>query len=118
MVTRRNYSNDFETFWRAYPHRVGKLSAERAYVKARAKASADELLEGVARYIQYKPSYAEYCHPASWLNAGRWLDEAPARPGRRDGIQSSSTCPHDPQCETRHACIDRTIADGRKARAS
>jgi len=106
------YSTDFEAFWRAFPNRVGKIAAEKAYVKARARASAAELLSGIARYIQIKPAYADYCHPATWLNQGRWLDEGPTPTTR------SSSCPHDPQCRTRHACIEQIVAEGRRQRAS
>lgn len=106
------YSKDFEEFWRAFPNRVGKLAAEKAYVKARARASAEELLAGVTRYLRIKPGYAEFCHPATWLNQGRWLDEGPSPKA------GSSSCPHDPQCRTRRDCIQRIIEDGRRARAS
>lgn len=23
-----------------------------------------------------KPTYADYCHPKTWLHQGRWMDEA------------------------------------------
>jgi len=71
---------DFDTFYAAYPRRVGKLDAIRAYAKARTVATADEILAGVALYKANKPEYADWCHPATWLNKGRWMDEydAPA----------------------------------------
>jgi hypothetical protein len=37
---------------------------------------------------------------------------------RREGVPSGLvSCDHDPRCATWHACIDRTLADGRAARA-
>lgn len=67
--------SDFEVFWQAYPRKVGKLAAMKAYAKARKIATAAELLTGIERYKRLKPAYADYCHPATWLNQGRWMDE-------------------------------------------
>lgn len=66
---------DFLAFWAAYPRRVGKLDAEKAYEKARRRASADEILAGVEIYKRNKPEYADWAHPSTWLNKGRWMDE-------------------------------------------
>ncbi len=95
------FAEDFALFWRTFPNRVGKLAAERAYVKARKRASAAELLDGIARYVRLKPAYADYCHPATWLNGGRWMDEAPASASR---IYEPWVCPHEPHCKHRPAC--------------
>jgi hypothetical protein len=66
---------DFEAFWACYPRKVAKLAAKKAYDKARLSATQEELLEGVAQYIQHKPEYCDWAHAASWLNAGRWMDD-------------------------------------------
>lgn len=73
-------TTDFDTFWKAYPRKVGKLAAQKAYRRARSLASPGELLAGVEAYIAHKPAYADFCHPATWLNQGRWMDDygAPA----------------------------------------
>ncbi len=66
----------FTEFWNAYPRRIGKLAARKAYDKAqRAGATQAELLVGIRRYIEWKPGYADFCHPATWLNQGRWMDD-------------------------------------------
>lgn len=77
---------EFTEFWKVYPAKVAKLAAMKAYEKARKLATAQELIEGVARYRQHKPAWQAYAHPASWLNAGRWLDDydAPAVPIARE----------------------------------
>jgi hypothetical protein len=71
---------DFQAFWQSYPRKVGKLAAEKAYEKARKRGvTQQQLLDGIAAYVQHKPAYADFCHPATWLNQGRWDDEyAPA----------------------------------------
>ena len=103
-------AGEFARFWDIYPRRVGKLAAEKAYRKARDRATADQILAGVERYIEGKPAYADYCHPSTWLNQGRWLDELPARPKPR------SLCPHTPPCERLHQCGQRTVDEYRRAK--
>lgn len=67
---------NFDAFWAAYPRREAKLDAIKAYAKARTQATAAEILDGVERYKQTMPDEKRYRPlPASWLNAGRWLDE-------------------------------------------
>ena len=64
----------FQKFWSAYPNRVAKFAARRAFDKAIKLATVEEIIAGVERYISHKPEHISYCHPASWLNGGRWED--------------------------------------------
>lgn len=76
-------SRNFQRFWDAYPRKVNKPGALRAFAKidpdeallekmlsaiAKQKASA-QWLEGNGQYIP---------HPATWLNGQRWEDEVQA----------------------------------------
>jgi hypothetical protein len=70
---------DFELWWKAYPHKVGKEAARQKYRLALARASPEELLAGVQRYVADKPPDRPWCNPATWLHQSRWLDE-PAPP--------------------------------------
>ncbi len=67
----------FEEFWAAYPKRVAKGPAFKAYKAALLLATKDVILDGVRRYnaaITGKdPDWI--AHPATWLNGQRWLDE-------------------------------------------
>lgn len=91
--------DEFERWWVSYPHRVGKLAAKKAYDKAHKIARAEDLLSGVTRYIETKPTWQAWAHPASWLNAGRWLDEIPV-----PTVYVQWTCAHEPRCPHRAAC--------------
>lgn len=72
------YSVDFEKFWEAYPSKVGKDAAFRAFKSVIKKGVTLEiLLDGVARYIRSKPADREWCNPNKWLREGRWKDEVP-----------------------------------------
>lgn len=72
------FEAEFLEWWKAYPNRVGKIAAQAAYRKAKKLATAQELLDGIERYRHMKPDYADWCHPTTWLNHGRWMDEAAA----------------------------------------
>lgn len=67
--------SSFNAFWEVFPRRVAKLAAQRAWLKAVKLASPDEIIAGVERYKRHKPDYADWCHPATFLSSGRWMDE-------------------------------------------
>jgi hypothetical protein len=65
----------FDEFWKHYPRREAKAAARKAWDKAIKKVGPQEILDGLTAHAfspdpQYRPL------PASWLNAGRWEDEA------------------------------------------
>lgn len=82
VAVARNTLAPFGAFWAVYPRKKSKGQAEKAWLKIkpdeqlterilhaveRAKTSADWMREG-GRFIP---------HPATWLNAKGWEDEAP-----------------------------------------
>jgi hypothetical protein len=70
---------DFEEWYAAYPRKKAPLAAEKAYRAARKRgATREQLLNGIAGYIRSKPSWQAFAYPASWLNAGRYLDQEDA----------------------------------------
>lgn len=76
----------FDTFWTAYPVKVGKDAAKRAFTKR--KPTAELLGEMLNAIAEQKTSLAwikedgQFIpHPATWLNHGRWMDEAPGSIG-------------------------------------
>jgi len=79
-----SFEADFAEWYSRYPRKVARGSALKAYIAARKKASAQELLDGIARYRATKPDYADWAHPATWLNGERWLDE-PAPAEKQEG---------------------------------
>lgn len=94
----------FDDFWLAYPRRVGKPLAKakwdaitgngletrtldrdsNTYVCITLQATPEEIIEGARRYAKSQRDPDTYklkdngrytCHPATWLNQGRWMDE-------------------------------------------
>lgn len=71
----------FDVFWNAYPKKVGKEAARKAF--ARVKVPVETLTAAVQRQKgsdQWSRDNGQYIpNPATWLNQGRWEDElAPA----------------------------------------
>lgn len=67
--------DQFETFWKAYPRRVGKGTARTAFAKAIRKTNLPVILAAIEAYKAHKPGYQDFCHPSTWLNGERWDDE-------------------------------------------
>lgn len=68
----------FAEFYLAYPRKVGKESARRAFERAAKSTDPTLIVEGARRFAADPnlPQDKKFIpHPASWLNAGRWDDE-------------------------------------------
>ena len=81
--------SEFDRFWVAYPRKVAKPRALKAFLSAAATTDPKVIVEGAIRFSR-DPNLPEkqfIPHPASWLNDGRWDDEPlpprirPAGPG-------------------------------------
>ena len=88
-------AEDFTEFWARYPRRVAKITARKAFDAARKQATQAEILEGIKQYVQHKPDWQAWAFPASWLRAGRWLDEY-------DDLQPKTASDWWEDCKTLH----------------
>lgn len=69
----------FETFWAAYPSKVGKTAGKKAFAKCKPN---DELLQTMLAAIATQKKSQKWTkdggqyipNPATWLNEGRWMD--------------------------------------------
>ena len=81
----------FDQFWAAYPKKVGKEAARRAFLKV--KVPTDTLTAAISaqkRSTQWTKDNGRYIpNPATWLNQGRWEDvlETPVQSVQTDGWQ-------------------------------
>lgn len=66
-----------EDFWPAYPLKVGKPQALKAYISARKRASFDVIMAGLRRYASERAGQdKKYTKQAQgWLNRDGWTDE-------------------------------------------
>lgn len=85
---------EFDRFWSAYPKKVGKEPARKAFDKALGIAAIESLLTAIERQkcsSQWSRDNGQYIpNPATWLNQRRWEDEitdsSPDKPrGEDDG---------------------------------
>jgi hypothetical protein len=67
----------FPAFWAAYPRRVGKGAAEKAWAKARPPLAAVlAAVEACRATDQWRKDGGQFIpHPATWLNQRRWEDD-------------------------------------------
>ena len=65
---------DRERFWAAFPNKVGKADAMKAFDKASNKVTPEALFSALNRYAN-KTDDRPFCNPATWLNQERWLDQ-------------------------------------------
>lgn len=72
----------FEQFWQAYPNKVGKQDARKAFDKAIKSGSVtiEKMAAGLHAYVN-KTDDRPWCNPATWLNQGRWDDQPAAGTG-------------------------------------
>lgn len=73
----------FEVFWEAFPHKIGKGYAAKCFIKAHKKASLQEMLDGIDRYVTSKSPDIPWCNPSTWLNQERWLDQPSQQPNNQ-----------------------------------
>lgn len=88
----------FDEFWEAWPRKVARMNAEKAWSTLLREGRLPDLdvLVGAAKAVASDPDMMRekmrFCpHPATWLNAERWKDVAPAKtdfvPERRPSKQ-------------------------------
>jgi hypothetical protein len=67
----------FNEFWNAYPRKLDKAKAFRAFKSALKRATFEDILAGVIAYRndpQRNPDFTKY--PATWLNSDAWENAA------------------------------------------
>ncbi len=69
---------EFEKFWQEFPNQVGRPTAEKAFSKARKRASLDEIVDGAKAYAA-KADDRQWMNPVTWLSGDHWADR-PAKP--------------------------------------
>lgn len=76
ITHKKEYTEHFDEFWKAYPRKVAKPNALKSWNKI--KPSQDLLSKMIQAIKDQKLSETDpkfIPHPATWLNAARWEDE-------------------------------------------
>lgn len=103
-------STKFDLFWQAYPKKVGKEAARKAF--SRVKVPIESLLTAIERQKcgnQWLTENGRFVpNPATWLNQGRWEDDVtPAAPAAKPGYGVQGH--HDPLHPLERAAVDRVM---------
>ena len=75
----------FDAFWAAYPRKVGKAEAMKAWTRIKG-VPTQKILDAVHAQCKtdgWQKDNGQFIpHPSTWLNQGRWDDEvdAPSAP--------------------------------------
>lgn len=80
------FSDGFEKFWEAYPHKRSKGDAKKAWDKIKpSPAMVNAMIEALDwqrlerhQKLVRREWVPELCLPGKWLRAERWMDERPA----------------------------------------
>lgn len=67
----------FGSFWAAYPRKVGKATAAKAFTSACKRAAATDIIDGARRMAADPnlPAARFIPHPTTWLNRDGWGDD-------------------------------------------
>lgn len=79
---KKNIEAHFEEFWNAYPRKLDKAKAFRAFKSALNRTKFEDILAGVIAYRndpKRNPDFTKY--PATWLNNDSWENAASSPEG-------------------------------------
>lgn len=84
----RSVGPEFEVFWQAYPRKVAKAEAEKAWLKLNPdQPLCSEIMAGLSvacRSAGWNKDAGQYVpHASTWLNGKRWTDK-PESSGKHD----------------------------------
>ena len=87
------HRNLFEEFWKAYPRKVGKGSARRAWLKIKSPSAILEKIKNSLSWqinsLQWTKEGGQYIpHPSTYLNQERWLDSIPGQE-KKTGVKNT-----------------------------
>lgn len=90
LLRKPEHQREFEErFWPAYPHKVGKPAALKAFIRTRKTNALAAIVAGLDRYIAGKPADHHWLNPATFLNQERFNDEPAAAVQRsRNGLDA------------------------------
>lgn len=82
-------TTSFDSFWLAYPKKVGKQVAMKSFERALKKTDLDTMLKAIdaqKQSDQWRRANGRYIpNPATWLNQGRWDDVISGDSGQDNG---------------------------------
>jgi len=72
----------FEAFWMAYPRKIAKRDAQKAWqqvMRSNDAPTVETIMSAVEQYKTTQKDKNYIAYPATWLRAGRWSDEVESK---------------------------------------
>lgn len=88
----------FDRFWQAYPRKVGKPKAQKAFANLRVtEETLGQMLTAIRQQTKAlgwedKSKWKYIPHPTTWLNQRRWEDEVVGSDQQPDTADPGSGC--------------------------
>lgn len=102
----------FDAFWKAYPRKVAKGAAEKAWKRLKPSLDVQQQIRDALIWQVLQDQWQDVKfipHPSTYLNQRRWEDEPPVR-------QRPDQYGHYPPCESHRVCVERFINEERAKR--
>lgn len=109
---------EFDRFWDAYPHKVGKKPSRQAFQKALRVASFFEIMDGLERYKLNKPPDRSWLNPITFLNQQRWQDIPAENANERRGDSGYRSARPDPLASAIAKTLERDRSGSSELRPS
>lgn len=76
----RPFTDGFDEFWAAYPRKVGKKDAQKAWDQLKPSADVQKDILDALTWQRQQPAWVKdegqfVPYPATWLRGERWTDE-------------------------------------------
>lgn len=101
-------SENFKTFWNAYPYKANRKKAFEAWQKKKLDSKFDEIMTGLEKLKpshQWQKNNGEFIPmPTTFLNGSRWNDE-PIRVKKNDGMAAGLYVPPHTEYEPMSGCF-------------
>lgn len=93
------YAREFDLFWEAYPLKVGKKAALKAFqARRREGVTLEEITEGLSRYLAFKNATRQNLHhPSTFLGPNEWWREPWNIPEGSQGAKDAKAPVLDPK---------------------
>lgn len=75
-TNKKDFEDEFERVWSKFPRKVSKAASFKAWIKARSKASFEDIAAPLAEYCLLREGQDQQytVHLSTWLNGERWND--------------------------------------------
>lgn len=119
VIPQAELEEAFNEFWNAYPRKVEKIAAKKAFIKAAKQHGTSALIAGARRLAADRNAPAKQFirYPASWLNAGGWTDEPyPERARTKEELAAEAKMLAEQRRQRAQAEHERLMAEAKKAK--